>query len=226
MKKTIETFADAMGLGYAFRKASGARATTDDLVSAIIRQQQDYITEIIKRGCDINDLSKQAVYTFGGFVAQTTPLGAAIGNGDFKTAELLIQQGADVNTPDSNGQTPMMIGALYGCVARVGFLLDHGADMNKQNQSGQTALNSSMWGSDNNPVTALLVKAGAKLDIPDNDGALPLDYATLWGRENAKKLLQDHGAQAVKNWKPREDKADSNGFGNASTTMNIIMLGG
>src|SRR5438094_8326356 len=55
--------------------------------------------------------------------------------------EKLLKAGADVNSPNADGQTALMVVARSGKVEAAKVLLSHGADVNAKEQwRGQTAL--------------------------------------------------------------------------------------
>ena len=63
--------------------------------------------------------------------------------GDLKIIEALLAAGADVESPNAEGQTALMVVARTGRVDTSKLLLDKGADVNAKEQfGGQTAL---MW---------------------------------------------------------------------------------
>lgn len=70
----------------------------------------------------------------------TTALHAAVVNGKLKPAELLLKRGAAVDTPDAEGNTPLMHAALNEDAPMVRLLLKHGANAAYKNpQDGRDA---------------------------------------------------------------------------------------
>ena len=51
-----------------------------------------------------------------------------------------MAHGADINLPDPDGITPLMMSILNGNYDFSNFLVDQGADVNKSDRSGRTAL--------------------------------------------------------------------------------------
>ncbi|XP_062564146.1 transient receptor potential channel pyrexia-like [Armigeres subalbatus] len=74
---------------------------------------------------------------------QRTPLHAAIGKSDmaFDIIETLICWGADVNSKDVFGFTPLHLAALDGLAHCVEILIYHDADVTTKSKKGTTALN-------------------------------------------------------------------------------------
>ncbi|HSA32856.1 MAG TPA: ankyrin repeat domain-containing protein [bacterium] len=55
-------------------------------------------------------------------------------------AEILLQKGSSIHTPDGRGKTPLMYAAEIGDEKLVQLLLDKGADRNAKDEEGKTAL--------------------------------------------------------------------------------------
>jgi len=88
----------------------------------------------------------------------------AVENGDLSTVESLSEQGANLNTRDSSGLTPLMIASGHGNSQMVKLLLDAGADVFAvDSRAGASALHKACQGG-NVEVVQLLVEAGAFVD--------------------------------------------------------------
>lgn len=93
-------------------------------------------------------------------------------------AQLLIEQGINVNLEDEDGNSAWVMSMHANNTQLTRMLLDHGTDINYQNKNGNTALHiASMWGCMNN-IDFLLV-AGARTDIKNNDNQTAEDVAGL-----------------------------------------------
>lgn len=99
----------------------------------------------------------------------------------------LISKGADVNMPDSFGQTPLMAAAQYANPATVTRLLKAGARVKDVNKDGATALHMTPMG--NCKVIPLLLKAGVPINAQANDGATALLVAVNARDVECVKLL-------------------------------------
>ncbi|KAK0639751.1 ankyrin repeat-containing domain protein [Cercophora newfieldiana] len=135
------------------------------------------------------------------------------------TMQELLLRGADPNTRDNEGRTPISRARNF---ARVGILVEHGADINAADDQGRTPL---MWAirekkesaaaallshagidvkaRDKKGRTALvfvaetgmlgigraLLDLGTVADLGDNDGRTPLAWAAYWGRSEVVELL-------------------------------------
>jgi ankyrin repeat protein len=103
------------------------------------------------------------------------PLIDALKRNDLAKAKGLIEQGADVNSRDKNGWTPLMYAASYAKPATeiLQLLLAKGADVNAGNKEGQTALMIAAARHEGDAVKALLAK-GADANVKDSDGSTAL----------------------------------------------------
>ena len=119
-----------------------------------------------------------------------TPLHAAAGvtakyyNG--ASARTLLDAGADPNSQDKYGRTPLHNAAYFAQIATVKMLLGAGADPNALADRGGTPLHSAVrynkyLGDDGhsrkNPVIRILIDAGAKLEARTEEGRTPLHDA-------------------------------------------------
>ncbi|KAK2130692.1 ankyrin repeat-containing domain protein [Fusarium oxysporum II5] len=94
--------------------------------------------------------------------------------------ELLLQSGADVNTSDVRGYTPLYMASLGGFIDIVEILTQKGAGLNVKTVAGETPLHaSSAMG--HLRVTQLLIQHGADVASKDNSGRNPLHYACRSG---------------------------------------------
>jgi ankyrin repeat protein len=85
--------------------------------------------------------------------------------GNYHTVRVFLDMGADVNTKDKDGNTPLMWVASFGSVGGdldvVEMFLDQGAEVNAKNKKGET----------------------------------PLTWAARQGNEEVARLLRQHGAK-------------------------------
>jgi len=122
------------------------------------------------------------------FTGQTPFLAAALA-GDVTAMRLLLEHGADPHIATIHGTTPLMAAAGVNWVVSQTYTegpealleaarlcLDLGMDVNAANSMGITAvMGAANRGSDD--IVELLVANGARLDVADNEGRTPLDWA-------------------------------------------------
>ncbi len=117
----------------------------------------------------------------------------AVVDSDTLAVRNLIQQGADVNERDSQGNTPLSRAASYGYLEVVRTLLDKGANVDSRNTRGETALMlaSASYRSNNEPIIRLLLTKGANMDIKNNDGDTALTLARKRDRQSIVGILKE-----------------------------------
>src|SRR5437764_6851432 len=104
----------------------------------------------------------------------------------------LLADGADVNSRDSRGNTPLMYAAAVGSADVMRQLMAAGADVNAKNSFEATAL---MWCTSNLDKVRLLVDKGANVNAHDKPGRSPLFIAAMHdGNSAAVRLLVQNGA--------------------------------
>lgn len=115
----------------------------------------------------------------------------------------LVEQGLEVDTPDSRGTTPLARRAFLGWskyIAQIPLLLSLGADIEATDTTGQTPLQMAV-GRQRPEATQMLLEHGASPEILDGRGR-PLLLLGLIGTQNADiehmaavaRLLFDRGA--------------------------------
>jgi ankyrin repeat protein len=188
------------------------------------------ITMLLDKGVDVNARVKEfppqrrymlplGSLEWVDFTGQTAFIRAAQ-SADVPLMRRLLEKGADPSITTFNGTTALMAAAGVNWVAgqtfsespaswleAVQLCLELGGDVNAVNAMGLAAVHGAAnRGSDD--IIELLVKHGAKLDIPDTEGRTPLVWAEgVFLATNSpvakpstmaliKKLSGDHGAPA------------------------------
>ncbi|MBA8770598.1 hypothetical protein HCR16_05910 [Wolbachia pipientis] len=107
-----------------------------------------------------------------------------------KVVEALISNGADVNTKDMNGLTPLYWAAKIGHKEVVNALIKAGAgvNINAKSKKEQTSLHRAAETGHTGAINALLAK-GADIDAIDDNGETPLRLAIKNGHTKAVNAL-------------------------------------
>jgi ankyrin repeat protein len=157
---------------------------------------------LLRRGANPNAqlqrpiIGRHTAYQGDGSLGEgTTALARAAKSGDVEMIKVLIDGGADTRITQKDGTTVAMIATsargqrVYAATASVGTpateddalaslraLLATPIDINAANGNGQTALhNAAARGAD--AIVSYLVEKGARLDVKDRQGRLPIDMA-------------------------------------------------
>ncbi len=122
--------------------------------------------------------------------AGSTLLMIAAHNGNQRLVEQLIKNKAAVNHLNRYGDSALTLAALKGQLAVATMLLEAGAEVNP---SGWTPLHYAAY-EGYRELIALLIKSGAKLDLPAPNRQTALMLAAKNGHEEIVRLLIAAGA--------------------------------
>jgi len=121
-----------------------------------------------------------------------------------RTAEMLINKGADVNAKDSHGDTPLHYAAQTGWKFLAGLLIATGADVSAKGKDGRTALhyaaekvNTRFYEvnkANHHEMVELLIEKGADVNAVDSSGRTPLRLAAGAPHQDMAELFKKHGA--------------------------------
>jgi hypothetical protein len=138
-----------------------------------------------------------------------TPFFLAAKACDVPMMRVLLDLGADPFLSNVDGDTPLMVVAGVGVYSQgespgepeesaegVKILLDLGARVNDVDKNGETALHGPAWRGSNEAVM-LLVNAGAKLEVRNKRGWLPLTIAN-GVYYNARVMMNLHTAKLLR----------------------------
>jgi ankyrin repeat protein len=133
-------------------------------------------------------------------------------------AEALIGLGADLGARNPAGHTALHIAALAGQADVARLLIAHGADRNgRLAHNGETPLHlAALFG--RRKVIDVLLDMGVDVNIQDNDGVTPLQYARRRLQANAVDLLIARGAQI-------DHLADAVNAGDVARVVELIAAG-
>jgi ankyrin repeat protein len=135
------------GIAYNFGTEDKYR-TGEALLSAIAKNEDSTVMEMIKKGAPLNYRDQKDEWT---------PLVYAIYYENWDIAEFLIKAGVNVNLTDNANRTALMWCAMRGKLSLLKELIKHGADINAIDIAGRTALQYAI-AYDNGNVTLYLTE--------------------------------------------------------------------
>lgn len=167
------------------RDASGATA----LLVATHGNRVNAAQALIESGANVNakDNIEDSPYLYAG------------ARGHLEILKLTLSHGADLKSINRYGGTALIPAAERGHVETVGTLIKAGIDVDHVNRLGWTALLEAIILADGGPrhqaIVDLLIKAGANVNLADNDGVTPLRHARNRGYGEIAALLEKAGAK-------------------------------
>ena len=180
---------------YAARTGSGATVSAFVRAGSIVRRRSEPTRSILK--------TYLAVPTYIRYIAKADKTDSLT---RFETgAEDLIRAGADVNPPDAQKTTTLMLAAGQNSVRLVRLLIEKGVPVNARSDSQMTALMYAASSADGTALSLdtikLLLKSGADINAAtvDNNGnyyscQTALKFAVWSGSARAIELLIKNGA--------------------------------
>jgi hypothetical protein len=108
----------------------------------------------------------------------------------------LLAAGANPDTADQNGQTPVWMKAYWGNTECLQLLIEAGADVNTADRSGQTPVWIAAYRG-NPECLQMLIVAGADVNTPPPGGQTPVWGATYEGNTECLRILISHGADVT-----------------------------
>jgi Ankyrin repeats (3 copies) len=149
------------------------------------------LNQVIENGKDTQ--SKNILYTTSTFTPEQ--FHSACTRKLYKTAELMLQRGANVNQPNQiQTSTILHYAVAHGDEELVDLLLTYGADVNQQDEHGFTPMHWAL-ATDNLVVLEKLFNKNGDVSIPNSDGesvvAMALKYNKIALREVVAHLFND-----------------------------------
>ena len=148
--------------------------------------------------CGFHDLVERLIDKFsqranaiGGFYM--SPLAAALAMEHLKVAQILYQQGANIDVQGVYNRAPLYCASCGGHLEIVQWLLHRGADPNSSDEAdGSTALHEAARRGFLE-VARTLLRYNADPNIQDRDGEIPLHWASRSGKSDLARLLLEEG---------------------------------
>lgn len=117
-------------------------------------------------------------------------------NGDAIGLGAMLKDGLAVDLQDAKGNALLMLASYHGKTEVVKLLLKSGATVDLRNEKGQTPLGGVAF-KGYAEIATLLLDAGAD-PLADQGGSTPVDYATMFGRQEILDLLRERRGAAAK----------------------------
>lgn len=144
----------------------------------------DVVRALIRSKANVNESNKWGA---------TALISAAV-KGHVKVAETLLAAGADINRSGKIMGSPLYEAAQQGGDAMVQLLLDHGAEVNYRSiQNDWTSLMIAV-AEKHESTLALLIKAGANVNLPNEKGRTALMFSAWYGSVPITEMLLRSGA--------------------------------
>ena len=170
-----------------------------DLYDAAEAGELEQVTLLVEQGVDKNQI--------GGKYGDTA-LSAAAKNNHFAVVQYLVEQGADMNKPNTKGAgvAPLHYVCSRGHLEVTRYLLEQGADRDKATTIGHTPLHLAA-SHGHLEIAKLLMIYGADLNARSKGGVLPID---IGGRitEEIKQAIRDEPRRRMDHGHKRATEQD------------------
>ena len=139
----------------------------------------------------INEVAGKLTQSFSN--TMNNALIEAAKSGNLVEIERLLKRGANINTKDSTGRTPLHAASYNDHINIVNFLISNGADVNAKSNVDATPLHMASY-SGHADIVNFLVSKGANVNAKDNGGRTPLHAASYNGHADIVSFLIGKGA--------------------------------
>src|SRR5439155_18991587 len=147
-----------------------ARGAEVDIHSATAIGDADYVEKLLKRDPSLGGSSDgRGVPVFQRVVWLNNK----------KILVMFLDHGVDVDLTDQYGLTALDVAAFLGFDELAKLLIERKANVNAASNDGYRPLHFAVR-QESLPVVRLLLAAGAKIDVDDNQGRTPLRLAEEW----------------------------------------------
>ncbi|MCW3055246.1 MAG: Ankyrin repeat protein [Chthonomonadales bacterium] len=156
------------------------------LVQAVVRKDLKTVQALLDGGANV-----KAADAMG----RTALHWAASSSGSVSIAGMLVTKGAEVDSRDWEGTTPLMDAAMVGQVDLVIFLIDSKANVNACNDATRKKYRAAQFVGDT--VTQKDIEKSGKLNTRQEDGDAVLDWASVSGNKQIIAALKAAGAKGA-----------------------------
>lgn len=159
---------------------------TINLYRAVHADDIDQIERNLYWGADANEAGPDGDY----------PIHVAARRGNRAIVQMLLDKNADIDRPNSTGQTPLYTAVMHGRVQTAELLIKRQAQFSPDELLLELARN----GVDYKDIIRFLLKSGADIDSRDSEGNTPLHIAIIGGhRVLARQLITRSADVNIKN---------------------------
>jgi uncharacterized protein len=114
----------------------------------------------------------------------------------------LLDEGANVNTQDANGDTLLINAAGEGYTDSVRLLLEYNADIKLADKKMNTAMHAANCPAKNKPwhgleIMKMLLEHGADMNARDSNDMTPIFWAVMFDHLDGVRFLAEKGAQVT-----------------------------
>lgn len=142
------------------------------------------VRKFIEEGADVNYSDEQY---------RITPLHNAAHFGHGEVTKVLLDNGADVNAKNGEGNTPLFAAVHQQNAEVAAMLIRKGADVNAKNNYGYAPIRAASRNG-NAEILKILIDGGADVNLKDNQGSTPLHVAVDEGDAETVRILIANGA--------------------------------
>ena len=161
---------------------------SEEVVLAARRGDEEAVLVWLDGGGRVN---AKFEYVFSdGTASGMTLLLLAVTYGHEVLAEVLLQRGADVSLPSSDGDTALSLAAAYGSEKLVELALQHGAEIDRRGGSTSSTALMVVARQGHPSVARQLLGAGANAKIRNVDGKTALQFAKEKGHTECVRGLR------------------------------------
>lgn len=171
----------------AIKNGAQTNCTFDGITPLMYASQEGHI-EIVKLLLSSGAKLEERPY----YTGITALIGSVINN-QLDIADILIQNGANINAKAKDSVSSLLYAAGYGYVLMTDMLIFYGADINAKDTDGNNAIIIAAINGYREIVDSLIRK-GADVNSLDNDGNTPLILASQNEHYDVVKLVLDNNA--------------------------------